>query len=90
MPASRLKILALNVGEEPRQVRGFLEQFGADLDFPILLYADRGVTRAWDVKAMPTSALVDKQGRLAATLVGSRDWNSSDSRRLVRTLLEEQ
>ena len=84
------EILALNVGEEPRQVRGFLEQFGADLDFPILLYADRGVTRAWNVKAMPTSALVDKQGRLAATLVGSRDWNSRDSRRLVRTLLEEQ
>ncbi|MDE0095652.1 MAG: TlpA disulfide reductase family protein [Gammaproteobacteria bacterium] len=83
------EILALNVGEEPRQVRDFLRQFRTDLEFPILLRAERGVARAWNVNAMPTSALIDKKGRLAATMVGPRDWNSSDSLRLVRILLEE-
>ena len=83
------EILALNVGEEPRQVRDFLRHFRTDLDFPILLRAERGVARAWNVNAMPTSALVDKKGRLAATMVGPRDWNNGDSQRLVRILLEE-
>ncbi len=83
------EILALNVGEDPRRVRGFLKYFKTDLDFPILLRADGDVAKAWNVNAMPTSALVDKRGRLAATMVGPRDWNSRDTRRLVEILLEE-
>lgn len=83
------EILALNVGEDPRRVRGFLKYFKTRLNFPILLRADGEVARAWNVSAMPTSALIDKQGRLAATMVGPRDWNSRDNRRLVQILLEE-
>lgn len=89
MAGEAFEILALNVGEDSRSVRGFIKHFGTPLEFPILLHADQGVIRDWNVKAMPTTALIDKQGRFAATVVGPRDWNSSDSRRLVRTLLDE-
>ena len=89
MAGEPFEILALNIGENPHSVRRFIEHFETRLDFPILLRADQTVARDWKVSAMPTSALVDKQGRLAATLVGPRDWNNGDSRRLVRTLLDE-
>ena len=89
MSGEAFEILAINVGEDSRSVRGFIKHFGTPLEFPILLNADQGVIRDWKVNAMPTTALIDKQGRFAATVVGPRDWNSSDSRQLVRTLLDE-
>jgi thiol-disulfide isomerase/thioredoxin len=89
MAGEPFEILALNVGEDPRSVLGFLRRFNTRLDFPILLRAEQFVARDWNVNSMPTSALVDKRGRVAATMVGPRDWNDGESRRLVRILLNE-
>ncbi len=83
------EILALNMGEHWKQVDNFRRNFRTKLEFPILLNADRNMTRDWQVRALPTSMLVDKKGLLVRTLVGPRNWNSDDMKALIAPLLEE-
>ena len=42
------------------------------------------------VLGIPTSYLLDKQGRLAGVEVGARNWNADKMRRLLDRLLAEE
>jgi thiol-disulfide isomerase/thioredoxin len=83
------EILALNMGEHRKQVDNFRRNFKSELEFPILLNADRNMTKDWRVRALPTSMLIDKKGRLVQTLVGPRDWSSDNIKTLILPLLDE-
>ncbi len=83
------EILALNMGEDPRQISQFLNSFGTELKFPILLHADREVAPQWQIRAMPTSMLVDKQGRLVNVMTGAREWDSEEMVNTIMPLLDE-
>lgn len=83
------EILALNMGEDPAMVGKFLDSFNTKLTFPILLHADRKVAIDWKVRAMPTSMVVDKQGRLVSVITGARMWDSEEVVNAIMPLLEE-
>jgi len=83
------EILALNMGEDPGQISQFLNSFSTELKFPILLYADREVASQWRIRAMPTSMLVDKQGRLVSVMTGARDWDGEEMVNTIMPLLDE-
>lgn len=71
-----LSILAINVAEVPARIRRFLET--APVAFPILLDADRAVTKAWGVEQLPTTYVLDR--RLVPRLVveSDLDWTRQD------------
>lgn len=46
------------------------------LRFPVLLDSSNDGWRAFDVHAIPTSFLIDRSGRIVASLVGAVDWDS--------------
>jgi thiol-disulfide isomerase/thioredoxin len=76
-------VFAVNVAEPDARVRRFLED--TRLDLPVLLDANKTVTRAWSVRVMPTTFIVDQQGRLRYRVVGDIDW-SADT--VVRALAQ--
>ena len=59
------------------------------LTFPILLDPQNHLGSQLNIPGIPTSYLLDKQGRVAGLEVGARDWNSKAVHRLIDTLLAE-
>lgn len=76
--------LAVDVGEEEEQVFAFS---GAhDYRFPILLDRDASVLSRWPVKGMPTTLVVDSQGRIAYRAIGGREWDAPELLGAIRAL----
>jgi len=61
-----------------------------DLSFPILLDPEGEVNDLYKVSNMPTSFLIDRNGKIISRIVGSDDWMSQDAIRLVEGLLSEK
>lgn len=80
-------ILAPNAGETPDQVRAFLAQ--QPLSFAIPMDANSERMKAWRVFVLPTSFLVDKQGRIRYGLTGSIEWDEPAAVAIVESLLAE-
>jgi peroxiredoxin len=59
-----------------------------DLSFTTLLDATGQVTRLYGVTSLPTTYLLDRQGRLVSVAIGSHDWAKAGSRELIMSLLD--
>jgi thiol-disulfide isomerase/thioredoxin len=46
------------------------------------------ITAAWGIKAVPESALIDRQGNIRAYFVNKRDWHSSVAETCLRSVIE--
>jgi thiol-disulfide isomerase/thioredoxin len=60
------------------------------LTFPVLLDPGNVIGTRLPVQGLPTSYLLDKQGRVAALELGARNWNAANVRQLIETLLAEE
>jgi len=80
-----LAVLAVNIQESPKQVVRFMKDFR--LSFPALLDSDMKVTGLYQVRGLPSTYLVDRNGRVVGQAVGARDWTSPAARALVRSVL---
>jgi thiol-disulfide isomerase/thioredoxin len=67
-------VLAVNVDEPDARVRRFVEETRFNL--PVVLDMNKTVTRAWKVRVMPTSYIVDTEGKLRYRVVGDIDWST--------------
>jgi len=82
------EILAVNVGEREPNVFSYARgEIGTELTFPILLDPEARIIERFPVMGLPTSFVVDKQGRLAYKAVGGRDMTSKAFKGTVRKLL---
>lgn len=81
-------IYAVNVGESAEDVGIFA--FEHELSFPVLLDLDADTVRQWRVRGLPTSFLLDTQGRLAYQAIGERDWDDPAIVKTVQDLMESQ
>lgn len=68
-------VLAVNVAEDDDTVFAFTGQLDNPLTFPILLDSDAAVLNAWPVKGLPTSFVIDRQGRVVFRAVGGREFD---------------
>jgi len=80
-------VLAVNVGENADTIEAFSSQLDITLTFPILLDTRSQGMRAWKVAGLPTTFLVDKQGRIVASAIGGREFDHPEIVRAVRGLL---
>lgn len=87
--AGGLEILAVNVGEPADTVRGFLRDFEPALSFPILLDGEGRAFRAWRVRGLPKTFIIDKRGRVIYEAEGGRDMNSEHIRDRIQALIDE-
>ena len=65
------EVIAVNQGEMPQRVNAFVSRTG--LDLPILMDRDKEAGRAWRVRALPTTFLVDAGGRIRFHAEGEID-----------------
>jgi thiol-disulfide isomerase/thioredoxin len=82
-------VLAVDVGEDAETIEAFTSQFDAPPSFPILLDAKSTAMQAWKVAGLPTTFLVDKQGRIVASAIGGREFEHPEIVRAIRELLKQ-
>lgn len=71
-----IAVVAVNVAEVPARVRRFLD--AAPVAFPVVLDADRAVTRAWGVGILPTTFVLDATLQPRLFVEGDLDWAHPD------------
>ncbi|WP_157606886.1 TlpA disulfide reductase family protein [Sedimenticola selenatireducens] len=76
-------LLAVNVGEDVDTVFQFTGSY--PVEFPILFDHDGAVSGAWPIRGLPTTFVVDPQGRIAYRAIGGREW---DDPALLQPVLE--
>jgi thiol-disulfide isomerase/thioredoxin len=81
------RILAVDVAEDRADVEAFLKE--TRVNFPVLIDGDAATAKRWRVRVMPTSYLIDKQGRLRYVLTGGAEWDEGDALAKVQGLLAE-
>jgi peroxiredoxin len=59
-------------------------------DFPVLLDADNAVSRAFGVSALPSTFVIDREGRIVWNNSGALDWSDSRLRDALKKLLEKK
>lgn len=69
-------MLAINVGESEDKIFLFLGSY--PLEFPVLLDTDSAVLNAWPVMGLPTTFVLDPQGRIIYRAIGGRDWDDPE------------
>jgi len=80
----QFEVLAVNLEEDATTVQSFVGTPG----FPVLLDSEARAVQAWPVKGLPTSFLVDRQGRLAFSLTGETEFDDADILAAIRSLLQ--
>lgn len=82
-------VLAIDQQETPDDVFVFTGQLDPTPHFPILLDRNSAVAPAWGVLGLPTSFIVDKNGRIAYRAMGGREFDHPDIVRTIRELLRK-
>jgi peroxiredoxin len=78
-------VLTVNFGESSQKAGEFVRRLGFGL--PVLLDPGQQAARAWRVRLLPASYLVDAEGRVRYSVVGELDWASDVAVDTVRRLL---
>ncbi len=87
--AQGLEIVAVSVDQgNPDAVRKFAENL--KLNFPIVLDPEQVTKQAYQVRALPTTYLIDRKGRVVAVGMGAREWDGESAFGLVEHLLKEK
>jgi peroxiredoxin len=65
-----------------------VNQYAQDLNlsFPVLLDPDRSVRKSYFIRGLPTSYLIDSEGKLRGFISGARNWDSPASLELMKSL----
>jgi thiol-disulfide isomerase/thioredoxin len=82
------KVLAVNVGEPKYRVWKFVKLISFGL--PVLLDSRQDTFRLWGGSVLPTSFLLDRQGRIRYQVQGDLEWDSEDVVSLIEKLINEQ
>jgi len=80
-------ILAIDIGEKKEVVKRYKKK--ANLPFPVLLDFDGKVARSYGIRAHPAHFLIDGEGKLIAVAMGARNWESDETRNLIRIMVDQ-
>ncbi|MDZ7652697.1 MAG: TlpA disulfide reductase family protein [Burkholderiaceae bacterium] len=80
-------VLAVNIDEDPRKAADLATKLG--LRFPVLLDTEKKVSRMYDLSTMPSTVLIDRDGRVRHVHRGYRDGYEDTYEKQIRELLRE-
>jgi len=81
-------VLAVNQWEDQDHVFAFMGQLDVFPTFPVLFDPDSRVSEAFGVKGLPTSYVLDKQGRVIYRAQGGREFDNPEIEHRIRELLD--
>ena len=79
-------MVAVNLQESPARVKSFFEKL--ELSFISLLDSSGAVGSAFAVRGLPTTFVLDKEGRIIGKALGPREWDSRASIALFEYLID--
>ena len=79
-------MVAINLQETPARVKSFFNKL--ELSFTSLLDSSGEVGTGFAVNALPTTFVLDKNGRIIGKALGPREWNSRASVALFEYLIK--
>lgn len=82
-----LVVLAINIGESADNVENFGFQYG--LSFPLLLDKEDTTGRDWLVRGLPTSYVVNREGKVVFQAIGERDWDDPGLKEALLHVIQE-
>jgi len=85
--AGGFMVLGVNIDDDPRHGAATAVRWG--LRFPVLLDASKVVTKTYDLGAMPSTVLVDRDGRIRHLHRGYREGLEAEYERQIRELVKE-
>ncbi len=77
-------MLGIDVGEDEDTIFQFTANY--PVEFPLLMDLDSKVIDQWPVLGLPTTFVVDTEGRIAYRAIGGREWDEPELLALVRAL----
>jgi len=80
-----LTILAVNVQENAGHVQAYLADNG--LTFPVVLDENGVAASIFGVNALPTSFIINREGDIAAGVLGRVDWDSPNAHAMFEYLM---
>ncbi len=84
------EVLAVNVGESLDTVFSFTGTLDPVPTFPIVFDRDSSVLKAWPVRGLPATFILDKEGRIAYRAVGGREFDDPVILDQLRKLMLEK
>jgi thiol-disulfide isomerase/thioredoxin len=81
------EVLAVNLGESRDKVTGFMNE--NKLTFPSVLDERQITGSQYNIRAIPTTYIIDRRGLIIARLVGSTDWNTPKILLALEAVLQE-
>jgi peroxiredoxin len=85
--ASGFQLLGVNVDEDVRNAAGVSSKLG--LHFPVLLDTEKKVSQLYDLSTMPSTVLIDRDGRVRYIHRGYKDGYEQTYEQQIRELLRE-
>jgi len=79
-------ILGIDLKESPKKVKKFIQKH--NLTFKIILDKKGDMGRAFGIRSIPTTFILNRQGGLIGKAMGARKWGSKKSLNLFEYLLE--
>lgn len=80
-------MLAVDMQESEKRVRAFISEFS--LSFPVLLDLNGDISSLYGIVGLPTTYIIDREGKIIGKAVGPRDWSSQESKQLFQSLLKK-
>jgi len=79
-------LLGVDMADSEPRVRAFLQQ--TPVRFPLLLDRDSAVAKAWKVKLLPTTLIIDQAQRIRHAAYGELVWDSAEIKAAIEQLLK--
>ena len=85
----RFQVVTIAIDErDPAKIEPFLAKHGA-ANLPVLIDRDRTIEKVAQVIALPTSLLVDRDGKAKAMLTGDACWNTGTALAAVKAFIAD-
>lgn len=82
----RFALVTITTDLQREGIKHFLMNLNVQL--PVLFDEDQDVSRAYLVRALPTTVLIDRQGTLVGRAVGPREWDALKTIHLLQGMTE--
>ncbi len=71
-----VKMIAINIGEDPTAVFSFIQQY--PIDFRVLLDPESDELNNWQMKGLPTTYILNAEGKVVYQAIGDREWDNDE------------
>lgn len=85
--SEKLKIVMINTAEDEDTIFTFLAGISVEVD--TLMDTDGEVTEVWKPRGLPTTFLIDPQGKVRYQAIGGREWDKPLYVNFVKELIDK-